>query len=246
MAIGATLRQAREERGLSLDRLAKTTRVQPRLLEAIERDDHTRLPPRPFARGMVCAYAREVGLDPDHTVHDYFEEIDRREAEAAAALPAVRPPVDRPRPGVVAPALLVIAVLAIGVAVSLNMSSGPADDRLLAVGTTGSTEPIAAPTTGLVSAPAVQPAPSRNEIVVLLEATNPSWVAASTDGTRVLYRTLQPGERETLRAAREIALRIGNAGGITWTVNGQPRGVMGTPGEVRDVALSPKTASTVR
>ena len=243
MAIGATLRQAREERGLSLDRLAKTTRVQARLLDAIERDDHTRLPPRPFARGMVCAYAREVGLDPDHTVHDYFEEIDRREAEAAAALPAVPPPVDRPHPGLVGPALLILAVLAIGVAVSLNVSSGPADDSLLAVGTTGSTEPIAAPTTGLVSAPAVQQA---DEIVVLIEATSPSWVAASTDGTRVLYRTLQPGERETLRAAREIALRIGNAGAIAWTINGQPRGVMGTPGEVRDVTLSPQTASTVR
>jgi cytoskeletal protein RodZ len=250
MAIGATLRQAREEKGLSIDRLSRTTRVQPRLLDALERDDYARLPPRPYTRGMVSAYAREVGLDPDQTVREYFENIDAREAQAAAVAPPPQAPAEASGPHFSAPLILILALIGIGLAVAYNVPTGTASDPLQAVGTSGTTRPLAAASSGDV--PAAAPAPaqagqaSRTEVAIVIEANAPSWVAATADGSRVVYRTLQPGERETLRAARELTLRVGNAGAITWTINGQARGSMGKPGEVRDVTLSPDTVSTVR
>src|SRR5262245_44050940 len=72
MDVGAQLRSSREGKRLSLEALARTIRVQPRVLMAIERNDTASIPPRPFGRGFVHAYAREVGLNPDQTVREYF------------------------------------------------------------------------------------------------------------------------------------------------------------------------------
>ena len=70
--IGAQLRSTREAQGLTLETMAHRTRVQPRFLTAIEENDLRSIPPKPFGRGFVRAYAREVGLDPERAVHDYF------------------------------------------------------------------------------------------------------------------------------------------------------------------------------
>jgi cytoskeleton protein RodZ len=65
---GTFLRLAREERGVSLQDLAVTTKISARLLESLERNDPSKLPGGIFSRSFVRAYAREVGLDPDATV----------------------------------------------------------------------------------------------------------------------------------------------------------------------------------
>jgi cytoskeletal protein RodZ len=65
---GTFLRQAREQRGLSLQQLALTTKISARVLEALERNDPSKLPGGIFSRSFVRAYAREVGLDPDAAV----------------------------------------------------------------------------------------------------------------------------------------------------------------------------------
>ena len=46
--------------------------MQPRILTAIEENDLRSIPPKPFGRGFVRAYAREVGIDPERAVQDYF------------------------------------------------------------------------------------------------------------------------------------------------------------------------------
>jgi len=65
---GTFLRLAREERGVSLQDLAVTTKISARLLESLERNDPSKLPGGIFSRSFVRAYAREVGLDPDAAV----------------------------------------------------------------------------------------------------------------------------------------------------------------------------------
>ncbi len=65
---GPLLRQAREQRGLSLQQVAATTKISARVLDALERNDPSKLPGGIFSRAFVRAYAREVGLDPEETV----------------------------------------------------------------------------------------------------------------------------------------------------------------------------------
>ena len=55
---------------------------------------------------------------------------------------------------------------------------------------------------------------------------------------RAIYRTLQPGEREVLRAAREIRIRTGDAGALRWQIDGGPATAMGKAGEVRTARIT--------
>jgi transcriptional regulator with XRE-family HTH domain len=65
MTLGAYLKAVREHKELSLAQVADVTRVRKVYLAAIETDDLTPLPSRPFAVGYVRTYARALGLDGD-------------------------------------------------------------------------------------------------------------------------------------------------------------------------------------
>jgi cytoskeletal protein RodZ len=69
---GAHLRQAREQRGISLRDIAARTKISVLALEALERNDVSRLPGGIFTRAFVRAYANEVGLDAEDTVRRFL------------------------------------------------------------------------------------------------------------------------------------------------------------------------------
>ncbi len=69
---GATLRQARVQRGVSLREISDHTKISKAALEALERNDVSMLPGGLFSRSFVRAYAREVGLDPETTVKAFI------------------------------------------------------------------------------------------------------------------------------------------------------------------------------
>ena len=64
------------------------------------------------------------------------------------------------------------------------------------------------------------------------------WVSAVSDGERVLYRLMRPGERTLIEARREMIVRIGDAGALTYAVNGTPGQPLGRSGEVVTVRIS--------
>ena len=70
---GGKLRQARERRGVSLRQIAASTKISIGALEALERNDVSKLPGGIFSRAFVRSYAIEVGLDPDETVREFLE-----------------------------------------------------------------------------------------------------------------------------------------------------------------------------
>jgi cytoskeletal protein RodZ len=73
---GGKLREARERRGVSLRDIAAHTKFSIASLEALERNDSSRLPGGIFARAFVRSYAAEVGLDPEATVREFVERFD--------------------------------------------------------------------------------------------------------------------------------------------------------------------------
>jgi cytoskeletal protein RodZ len=60
---GEGLRSERERRGMSLEAICAETKVSPRHLAALEREDYKALPSGVFRRGIVRAYLRSLGLD---------------------------------------------------------------------------------------------------------------------------------------------------------------------------------------
>ena len=74
MTFGDRLREARQQRQVSLQTIAKETNISVRFLEALEKGQIEKLPGGIFIRGFVRSYAAHVGLDPDQTVKDFLAE----------------------------------------------------------------------------------------------------------------------------------------------------------------------------
>src|SRR5215831_4103446 len=97
---GASFKQARESRGISLDQIAAETRISTRFLNAIENEEFNLLPGGIFNKGFVRAFAEKVGLNPDEAVADYERLIGSHHPVEAAPAPAPTPaPVPAPVPG---------------------------------------------------------------------------------------------------------------------------------------------------
>src|ERR1700741_1909333 len=112
---GGKLRDARERRGISLRQIPNATKISVAALEALERNDISRLPGGIFSRAFVRSYAVEIGLDPEETVREVIAqfptdavtagsphvpqedhvaiESERRSAETAVKLIAISLPI---------------------------------------------------------------------------------------------------------------------------------------------------------
>src|SRR5215510_7571668 len=78
---GPSLRRQRLKRGVSLQSIARNTKINQDLLEGLEQNDFSRWPHGIFARAYVRAYALEIGADGDAVVNDFckwFPNGDRR------------------------------------------------------------------------------------------------------------------------------------------------------------------------
>ena len=64
MSVGATLRQAREAKGLSLEDIKNSTQIMTRQLQEMEHDDFSSFAAPIYAKGFIRLFARAVGLDP--------------------------------------------------------------------------------------------------------------------------------------------------------------------------------------
>lgn len=240
MDIGAQLRQARESRGISIETLASTTRISPRALEGIERNDLSVVPPRPYNRGFVAAFAREVGLNPDDVVTRYFAQFE--EEAPPPPIESVSLGAASPEPGRWSgwgPTLGALSVLALVALLFSDRTEAPPVTSPAPVGTSGSNGATDARLTAAVNARDAVPASRSSapaENVVVLETDAPSWIEARVDGTRTLYQMVPGGATHTLRG-REITLRLGDAGAVRWSVNGRPPVALGAPGQVRNVKV---------
>ncbi len=86
---GPTLRQARQNAGLSIADVARALKVAEDTVEALEAESFENLPPAPYVRGYAQRYARLVGVDGNDVKVD-FETVPRAETTVPAIAPRSR------------------------------------------------------------------------------------------------------------------------------------------------------------
>jgi cytoskeleton protein RodZ len=86
---GSILRAEREALGVTVREVSETLNLSIAVIEAIEADDHERLPGPVFARGYLRAYARLLELDPEPLVAQYPRPQDPVVAVPGVAEPAI-------------------------------------------------------------------------------------------------------------------------------------------------------------
>jgi len=258
-SFGEELRREREIRGISLKEIADSTKISKRFLEAIERNDHKTLPAPVFTRGFVREYARYLGLNSEEMVNRYnFAAVGDDRIEQSSHLDRLTtpqaPPVPRKKTakGIPAPyarvdrnvyiLIIVVAALA-GVsywALKHRRESRAAEERLSAEAkapppsSAVAPPPAAAVVTPAVTNPATTaPANVPAKLVLNIEVTKTSWVILEADGEQVISDELHRGYHRTIDAKDTLRFKtIGNAGGLTMTLNDAPVPPLGRNGQV--------------
>jgi len=247
MDVGFELRQTRERRGMSLQQLSRITKINLRVLDAIEASDADRLPAAVFTRSFVRTYAAEIGLDPDDIWRRYLEQFDQPVAVApATAEPDPVEPADNappwPRARVLYGRFGQIAVLVLVGLTAFALSRSSSDEPQ------AKTTPQAAPT---VSAAGVMPSlPSEAQPVgtagtavvgglqLTIAPIGPCWVQATVNGERIFATELRSGDRRNVDAPSEVTLRVGDPATFVFTINGKPARVGGVAGQAVTVQIT--------
>ena len=67
-SVGSHLRELRERHGVSVEEIARSTRVLHQYLESLEGDDYGSLPAPVFTKGFIRAYCQVLGEPPDEAL----------------------------------------------------------------------------------------------------------------------------------------------------------------------------------
>jgi len=244
---GSKLREARERKGISLRQIANATKISVSALEALERNDISRLPGGIFSRAFVRSYAVEVGLEPEATIQDFIAQFPHdsvtaghptsEQIEDNEALESDR------RMASTFLRLLAISLPIAGVVLYFTISgwqtrSAPEPPAPVAhEAKPDVAAPIPAPEVPAV-APAVQPVEPTDRLTVGLLASGRCWINATVDGKKVLERLMEAGERQTFEVKQEMTLTAGDAGALTLTLNGVPARSLGRAGDVVTTRLN--------
>jgi transcriptional regulator with XRE-family HTH domain len=246
---GGKLRQARERRGVSLRQIAASTKISVGALEALERNDVSRLPGGIFSRAFVRSYAAEVGLDPDATVREFLERFGEDSTHAPATA-AAAPDAGFESQQAVARTLLAIAavsIVAIGTILYVSWPGRP-------TGSVANAPPAAVPAPPAAPQAAVDlpvrkaggeslAAPAAEGFLLELHPTAPCWISLRVDGEPQFSRVVDAGERISRRVREVAVLEVGDAAAFAYTIDGRPGRPLGAAGQVRRAQITPASLS---
>jgi cytoskeleton protein RodZ len=138
-----------------------------------------------------------------------------------------QPPVQEPQ----AAAAVAAAPAASGVAGT--QGAAPAAAPAPAAAAAAQSAPAPAAQAGAASSP-------RGEQRLTVTAREACWIYARADGNQgpVVDVVLQPGETHTLHFRKEMELKLGNAGGVSVTFNGEKVPLQAQSGQVRSLTFT--------
>jgi cytoskeleton protein RodZ len=255
MSVGATLRGTRERRGMSLESLAESTKINIGILRALENDDLEKMPALIYSRGFVKTYAREIGLDPDDTAEQYFAQFAIEPTPDASAV-ASEPPLDYDRqpmslnggrrPHSLA-AIVTTALIIGGIYLAFTgwqrWSTERAEATRVVEATPQQTETpaqpaVPSPVAADVAKASVTIPPAGEVLRFELKAGGPCWISATIDGQRVESKLLQAGEAHAIDVRDELTLRIGDPGALAYSIDGVTGRALGDPGRPVTVKIT--------
>ncbi|MEB3180547.1 MAG: RodZ domain-containing protein [Nostocaceae cyanobacterium] len=240
--LGSQLRSTREQLGFNLEEVAAYTKIQRRLLQAIEEGKLEELPEPIYTQSFIRQYAHALGYNG---------------AEFASAFPTAPSrvnikPVWRNIPGAQLRPVHLYLVYIVLIFCSVNGLSQMLTRSEVANSNSSRQEsnnpPDAKPNSTLshqqqpvrpVSTSKPNPSQPVQPVRIGLVVKDKSWVRVVADGKTAFEGVLPQGAERTWEAHEQLTVRAGNAGGVLMTVNNQPEPKqMGNPGEVQEVTIA--------
>jgi cytoskeleton protein RodZ len=208
LTLGEKLRQAREERGMSISEVAEQTRISALYLESIENNDFKPLPGGIFNKGFVKSYAKFVGIDEQEALQDYAALIAQQGEDINDSPKTYRAEVltdENTRTSLLPTLLFSIIILGLmvwGIMAFLRYYMGDPNQTVTDANTNKTANTNTEPT------PTPMPAAiSLNETKIELRPTSPVWFSVTVDGKKTTGGIISP-EKPSVYEPKE-SLRIG-------------------------------------
>lgn len=235
-SFGQELRREREVRDVSLQEIAKATKIGVRFLEALEKDNFEALPAPVFTKGFIREFSKYLGLDPEKMVNSWNYHRQLREQDSSTAK-RMREIEERAATALPIPWRGIFALLGLAAgAVILFLlvrrgfeDSGPAPESGPGLAATAAASWIAPART---PAPPASVSPLSDELVLQLQCSEETWFELGIDGRAQISELLTAGTTREFRATDSFLLTLGNAGGVKATLDGRPLPSFGSSSQV--------------
>jgi transcriptional regulator with XRE-family HTH domain len=204
-SIGLTLQQARQKRRLKLETISKKTKISIRYLKALEAEDWDVFPASAYVQAFLRSYANSLNLDSDELVREY-----KKYLEPTTKVPVAErliPKGMRTKKMTILPLAVSIVVLIIWGGWFLFFRSIPS--------------------------PVIEVIEEKKAPLILSAiAIEEVWVNIAIDEKEKVQELLQAGDSRTWEAEEGLEIKVGNAGGISLELNGEPLEPLGERGQV--------------
>ena len=243
MSLGALIAKSRTDARLSVEDLSKLTNIPATLLRDMENNNFAKCGGETYARGHLRNIATKVGID-ERIFLDLFESEVTAPAKPIRELlneNNVTMPYQEPKRiswKVLAAGSAAVLILFAGAQIIFSSGNNDNESDVIATASATPSEPAAesvAPSTAAspetTSTSTVSgPAGVNIELVASRGAT---WLYATNEDGKVLFSgMLRKGYSKNFIQPEQVNLRVGNAGGVDISVNGEKVGSVGANGEV--------------
>ena len=241
MTLGQSISAARKSAGISLDELATRTNIRPSMLREFEDDNFIHAGGDTYARGHLKTIAKVLNINAEDLLVQFDEEHAQEqrkihsqlvENSATIALSERKRLTNKQLMIYAIAAIIGLIIVSIVVGNLKASSDGPKTKPTPTASATASPTPTVSET----SQPNTYS--SGNGVEVILQATNgASWLFVSdASGITLYYVRATDGQTFIFSSTESVNLRIGNAGAVKLTVNGNELPPLGSDGEVVNVS----------
>jgi len=244
-SLGQELRKLRESRNISIEEIASSTKIIGRYIQAVEEDRFDAMPGGFFILGIIRSYAKYLGLDPDETLRRYREAgLIPKPAYTESARATAEPPLEAARrspariAGVAVIAIVSIAVIFLWRARRPHPSAPQVKTDAAVTEVQPVTPPQPAPNP---ESTAQAPIEEWRGVTIDISFQDDTWIRVYADGVLKVEGQFPAGQKARASADKELVLEVGNAGGMTFLLNGKPAKSLGRTAQVlKDVRITPE------
>ncbi|NET55753.1 MAG: helix-turn-helix domain-containing protein [Symploca sp. SIO2E6] len=241
--LGSYLHQFRTQKSITLEEVAQRTRIQARLLRAIEEGRLDQLPEPVYIKGFIKRFADALGLNGTEFASTF---------PTGEGLQLIKPSWRHMRAAQLRPLhlYLLYIFLVIGAVNGLSyLVKRSAIQAIQPLDIREQTYQLPAPENEQPREKQQRIAPNKAtnvtqqaqdgkqvQVNVILKAE--SWIRVVVDGKTEFEGVLPEGTQRTWVAKEKLSVRAGNAGGVEVAYNDQTGKRLGAPGEVQEVTFA--------
>jgi len=238
-SLGQELKKERELRGISLNEIADTTKINLRFFRALEEDHLEILPSKFFIKGIIRAHTEYLGLESEPYLNQYYQmEKMKEQAEEEEKIETSKPDVPKKVKRILFVFLVVIILAILTSIYFLMLKKEPPITKIQETLPPVLQQEIVVPPPQNVE-PEMTPAPTPTQLDLLITFNEETWIQIFADGKLALDGLKYPGEVFETTAQEELIFYSGNAGGFTFFLNGRKGKPFGRLGDVaRDIRIT--------